>query len=48
MFTNLLEGLKVGGTKGLLWLEEKMSRPKSYNYFGKRPEKTLEFLRSHF
>jgi len=34
--------------KALLWLEEKMSRPESYNYFGKHPEKMLEFVRSHF
>jgi alpha-beta hydrolase superfamily lysophospholipase len=38
---------KTHGTKELLWLEEKMSRPESYNYFGKHPEKMIAFLQKH-
>jgi uncharacterized protein len=39
---------KTPGTKELLWLDDKMSRPESYNYFGKHPEKMVAFLQKYF
>jgi uncharacterized protein len=33
--------------KELLWLEGRMHRFDSYNYFGEHPERLLEFLRRY-